>query len=331
MNLLIISNPQSPGTDYYRTVGPFTQLAKDHPEALTLKVVSPEACLWFDIYTSDVIVFQRPNGTQILSYIEEAARMGKKIVLDIDDLLHGIPDGNPAVKHFNKPDVQRSIEKSLSLADHLIVSTPSLKLFYSEHIHPDKITIVRNGWNTEEYPPCEVVEQRDPVRMIWRGSMTHLADLHTIKKTLRNIGNDPAFAFVMVGLDRWALHDLPQSINAIGWQTLFTYFQLMEKSSPDYGIFPLVDDDFNRAKSNIFALECLRAGALPIVPMGFPEWDIPGIQRYKNEIELEILISRIRGGKVDKVGLIEKARTFVFEHLTTQKQNEKRLEIIQGL
>jgi hypothetical protein len=257
--------------------------------------------------------------------------MGKKIVLDIDDLLHNIPESNPASKHFGKADVQQSIEKALALADHLIVSTPPLKVFYSQVVDQEKITIIRNGWNTQEYPPCEVVEQRTPARMIWRGSMTHLADLHTVKDALRQIGSDPAFAFVMVGLEKYLLFDLPQEVIVRGWQTLFTYFQLMEKSAPDYGIFPLVNDEFNRSKSNIFALECLRAGALPIVPMGLPEWDIPGLLRYSNEGELKTLIAQIKAGKVDKVGCIEKARTFVFEHLTTQKQNEKRLEVIKGL
>lgn len=329
--ILIISNPQSPGTDYYRTVGPLTQLARDYPDEVQVRAVTPDACAWFDIYASDVVVFQRPNGSQILSYIEEARRMGKRIILDIDDLLHGIPEANPATGHFNRPEILQTIEKALSHADHLFVSTPALKVHYANLIDQEKITIARNGWNTEEHPPCEVVPQRDPIRIIWRGSITHLSDLHTVKGTLREIADDPAFAFVMVGVERWALHDLPKSINVVKWQTLFTYFDLMKQSAPDYGIFPLVQDEFNLSKSNIFALECLRAGALPIVPMDFPEWDIPGILRYKDETELRVLIGQIRGGKVDKVGLIEKARAFVFEHLMTRKQNEKRLEVIRSL
>ena len=263
----------------------------------------------------DAVLFQRPNGTQIVGYIEEAERMGKKILIDIDDLLHGITDSNPAAKHFNRKDIQSTIEKALKLADHLFVSTPPLKEYYSSYISPLKITVVRNGWNVEEQPPAPVQEQHKPARVIWRGSVTHLADLHTIKAELKTMAADDAFAFVMVGMERFMGYDLPDTIQYIAWQTLFSYFELMYKSEPDYGIFPLTDDSFNLCKSNIFALECLRAGALPIVPMHFPEWNIPGLLRYSNKKDLQEIIKQIKAGKVDKVGLVEKAREFVFEHL----------------
>lgn len=331
LNLLIISNPQSPGTDYYRTVGPFTQLAKDYPADVQIRIESPESVLWFHIFMCDAVLFQRPNGAQILDYMKEAKRMGKIIIADIDDLLHEIPGSNPSKKHFGQKKTQDTIEAGLKITDHLFVSTPPLKEYYAKYIDPERITIVRNGWNTEEHPAAPISQQRKPVRMIWRGSVTHMADLHTVKEAVKGMAKDPAFAFVMVGLEEWLGFDLPDTIQYIGWQTLFSYFELMYKSEPDYGIFPLTDDDFNRCKSNIFALECLRAGVLPIVPMGFPEWDIPGILRYRNSNDLKTLFAQIKSGKVDKVGLVEKAREFVLEHLTVQKQNLKRLEVIRSL
>jgi hypothetical protein len=48
--------------------------------------------------------------------------MGKKVLLDIDDLLHHIPDSNPAQGHFEKDDVKKSINEALRLADHIFVS-----------------------------------------------------------------------------------------------------------------------------------------------------------------------------------------------------------------
>jgi hypothetical protein len=247
--------------------------------------------------------------------------------------LHHIPDSNPAQGHFEKQDVKQSINEALKLADHLFVSTPPLKEFYSQLIPAEKITVVRNGWNPEHHPLTPILPQRTPARMIFRGSTTHLSDLHTIKSELKIMAKDPAFAFVMVGLEKWMLPDLQDTnIQFIKWQTLFTYFQLMRESQPDYGIFPLTDDDFNRCKSNIFALECLRVGALPIVPAGFPEWDIiPGLLRYKNNYQFQGILSKIKAGKIDKVALIEQGRAYISEHLTVQKLNEKRLEVIKSL
>lgn len=332
LKLLIISNPQSPGTDYYRTVGPFTQLERDYPDEIQVTVHSPDRAVWFDIWQADAVLFQRPNGATIVGYVQEAHRMGKKVLLDIDDLLHHIPDSNPAQGHFEKADVKQSINEALRLADHLFVSTPPLKEFYSQHIPADKITVVRNGWNPEHHPLTPILPQRTPIRQIFRGSTTHLADLHTIKSELQTMAKDPAFAFVMVGLEKWMLPDLQENVQFIKWQTLFTYFQLMRESRPDYGIFPLTDDDFNRCKSNIFALECLRVGALPIVPAGFPEWDmIPGLLRYNNRHDLQAVLNKIKAGKVDKVKLVEQGRAYISEHLTVQKLNEKRLEVIKSL
>jgi hypothetical protein len=341
VKLLIISNPQSPGTDYYRTVGPFTQLERDYPDEIRVTVHSPDRAVWFDIWQADAVLFQRPNGGTIVGYVQEAHRMGKKVLLDIDDLLHHIPDSNPAQGHFEKDDVKKSINEALRLADHIFVSTPLLKAFYSnladengrKYTSADKITIVRNGWNPEHHPLEPIPPQRKPARMIFRGSTTHLADLHTIKSELNIMSKDPAFAFVMVGLEKWMLPDLQDTnIQFIKWQTLFTYFQLMRESQPDYGIFPLTDDDFNRCKSNIFALECLRVGALPIVPAGFPEWDmIPGLLRYNNRHDFQAVLNNIKAGKVDKVALVEQARAYISEHLTVQKLNEKRLEVIKSL
>jgi len=333
MKLLIISNPQSPGTDYYRTVGPFTQLERDYPNEIQVTVHSPDRAVWFDIWQADAVLFQRPNGGTIVGYVQEAHRMGKKVLLDIDDLLHHIPDSNPAQGHFEKADVKQSINEALRLAHHLFVSTPPLKEFYSQLIPEDKITVVRNGWNPEDHPLTPILPQRTPARMIFRGSTTHLSDLHTIKSELKIMAKDKAFAFVIVGLEKWMMPDLQEgSIQFIKWQTLFTYFQLMKESQPDYGIFPLTDDDFNRCKSNIFALECLRVGALPIVPAGFPEWDmIPGLLTYKNNYQFQAILSKIKAGKIDKVALVEQGRAYISEHLTVQKLNEKRLEVIRSL
>jgi len=330
MKLLIISNPASPATDYYRTVGPFTRLAQDYPEELKVTIISPETVVWFDIYQCDAVLFQRPNGSQIVGFMGEAHRMGKIILADIDDLLHGLPDSNPAQGHFEQ--ARDSMNAALSYVHHLFVSTPPLKEFYSQFIDASRITIARNAWNPEDTPPRPNVAQNDPIRMLWRGSVTHLQDLHTIKPALRQMFKDPAFAVVMVGMKKFMLYDLPNSnIQYIEWLTLFNYFKMMRESAPDYGFFPLVRDHFNLCKSNIFAIECLWAGALPIVPAKFPEWDIPGLLRYETASEFLDILQQIKAGKVDKVKRVEDARAWLRKSLHIAGENEKRLAALKTL
>ena len=85
MNVLIVANPTSAATDYYRTTGPFVRLSQSNPK-VKLQIEYPQNVKWHHMYTADVLLFQRPNGDDILTLIAEAKRMGKKIVLDIDDL-----------------------------------------------------------------------------------------------------------------------------------------------------------------------------------------------------------------------------------------------------
>lgn len=330
MRLLIISNPASPGTDYYRTVGPFTRLAKDYPDELSLEIKSPDAVLWFDIYQSDAVLFQRPNGASLLGYIQEAKRMGKKILIDIDDLLHEIPDSNPAAPHFAK--VKDTITQAFDYCDHLFVSTPPLQRFYTNYLPPEKITVVRNAWSPEDHPAQDVEPAALPYRMLWRGSATHMADLHTIKAGLRTMLKDASFTTVFCGLPSWMGFDMPkENAQFVEWQTLFNYFKLMRESKPHFGVFPLVHDHFNLCKSNIFAIECLWAGALPIVPAGFPEFDIPGLLHYRSVSEFTEILHEIKAGLLKREKRVQDARAWLLENLYLCKVNEARRAVLKNL
>lgn len=330
MKLLIISNPMSPGTDYYRTVGPFVQLAKDYPKVLTLDIKSPDSVLWFDIYNCDAVLFQRPNGGTLLGYIQEAKRMGKKILFDIDDLLHDIPGSNPAKAHFEQ--VKDTITQALEYCDHLFVSTPPLWRYYTNFLPPERVTMVRNAWNPFDHPFQDVEQETKPFRMLWRGSATHMSDLHTIKGALRVMLKDDAFTSVFCGLEEWMAFDLPRgNVQFLKWQTLFNYFKLMRESRPHYGFFPLVRDEFNLCKSNIFAIECLAAGALPIVPAGFPEFEIPGLLGYRSKEDFIQLLNDIKAGRIDRRQRIADARAWLEKNLHLCTLNEARLKVLQNL
>jgi hypothetical protein len=330
IKLLIISNPQSPATDYYRTVGVFTRLRDDYPGQIELSIKSPEQLLWFDLYNCDIVIAQRPNGGQLIGYLQEAKAMGKKIIIDVDDLLHGIPQSNPAAKHFNQPDIQASIDKAFSIADHVIVSTNTLKDYYQKQAQ-GKITVIQNAYDAKQTPLQPITQQSSPARMLWRGSLTHLTDLHTIKDQINNLIKNKAFETVFVGLPPWAAYDFNERARFIEWQTFFSYFRLLRESRPDYGFFPLEITHFNWAKSNIFAIEMLWAGAVPIVPKGFPEFNIPGVLQYEDDRDFGRIIDRIASGKVNKVAQVNEAREWMIKNLSITQLNEYRLEIVNSL
>lgn len=330
--ILIVSNPQSPGTDYYRTVGPFVRLEEQHPGKVRVSTQSPDKLTWFHLFSNDIIVFQRPNGNEILGYIMEAKGMGRKVIIDIDDLLHGIPESSPAHKHFATPGIGDSIIKCMQLADHIIFSTAFLESFYHQYA-PDtvgKTSVVQNAWDEAIHKFAPIQPQHNPVRMMWRGSMSHLGDLQTIKPEIRKMMERKSFETVFVGMPAFLALDLPPA-KFLDWQTLFTYFRLIRESQPDYGFFPLEDNAFNHSKSNIFAIEMLSAGALPIVPIGFVEWDIPGLLRYKTPGEFTHIIDRIASGKMNREERIKEGRDYLVQKFSIDIVNDLRLKIVMEL
>jgi hypothetical protein len=329
MKILILANPTSAATDYYRTIGPFGRLA-ELDKGISLEIQYPQNCKWHHMYTSDVMVVQRPNGDETLNFIAEAKRMGKKILLDIDDLLHGLTDANPASKHFNNPQVKQTMDAALSMGDALIVSTPFLAEFYAQYF--DKpIYVVPNCPNMQSTPYGEILPQHSPLRMFWRGSTTHLADLWTIEKVWRLLGDDPATSLMFIGIEKFLLPWFKGKANFVPWQTMYQLFEGMRNSGIDWGLYPLTLDDFNAAKSNIFAMEVLTAGGAVLAPEGLAEWEHPGVVRYKNPMHLQVLLSEIRSGKIDKQETVKAGRAWMEEHRNLDAWNQLRKTILENL
>ena len=330
--ILIVSNPQSPGTDYYRTVGPFIRLEEQYPTHVRVSTQSPDKLTWFHLFSNDIIIFQRPNGNEIVGYIMEAKAMGRKVIIDIDDLLHGIPESSPAYKHFNTPGIGDSVVSAMKMADHIIFSTAFLESFYNQYTPETvgKTSVIQNAWDEAIHRFAPIAQQHNPVRMMWRGSMSHLGDLQTIKGEMRKMMQRKNFETVFVGMPAFMGYDLPPA-KYLEWQTLFTYFRLIRESQPDYGFFPLEDNAFNHAKSNIFAIEMLSAGAVPIVPRGFAEWDIPGLLRYSTPGGFTHIIDRIAAGKMNREERIEEGRKFLRDNFSIESRNELRLKIVMGM
>lgn len=329
MNILVLANPSSPATDYYRTTGAFMRLAKITPD-INIRVEFPTNVKWHHIYEADVMVVSRPNGDEILNFLAEAKRMGKKIVVDIDDLLHGLTEANPAAKHFNKPEIQRSIETALELADTLIVSTPYLQDYYRNH-YTGRIHVIPNCSIQEVTPYGDNWPVHEPLRVFWRGSTTHLADLHTIANVWNIMGESKEYNLMFIGVERFIMPWFKGKATFVPWQTLFALWEGMRNSAMDVGIFPLTNDPFNLSKSNIFALEVLTAGGVVLAPEGFPEFEHPGVLTYKNPMHLQIVLKDLQSGKIDKVQAVNEGRAWMEEHRNIDQWNQVRKSIVNSL
>jgi len=329
----IVTNLSSPTTDYYRSVNPFIKLRREIPMEITF--LNPDTVKWYDFYNVDVVLFQRPNGDHILGMISEAKKMGKKVILDHDDLLHEVNPANPSSQHFSKEVVKKSVERAFIYADHVITSTPYLKDFYKQHYDENKITVIPNAIDLETTPFVAV--KRDKAidkkkRIMWRGSMTHIEDLQTVDLFWKWLMAKETVEVAFVGLPDWLGKTLyPKAIHVPWNNSLFQYFEMMKNSNPHYGIFPLTNDNFNQSKSNNFAMEMLVAGAIPYAPRYIKEFNIYGVRLFNDQDDLKQMIQ----SDLEKDNLyfvdLEAGRDWIKRERDLIKVNQMRLNVLNTI
>lgn len=329
MKLTTFTSSKSQATDYYRSLGPFTRLALQ--KKFTHIICQQERAQWHDIYNTDIVLIQRPNSTASLGIMADAKRMGKKVIIDFDDHLMEVPEDNPANHYFANPQVQKQIQDTFLFADAVIVSTKKLyDLYFPMCQGKIPMFVISNGWNPTDLPMFEVKERHTPTRFVWRGGSTHFADLHTIKAEINQM-IEMNTEVTFFGLNKFMMYDLSKKAINVDWSSMFVYFTFMQRIEGDFGFYPLVRNDFNLSKSNIFAIECIANGMPVLADSYFPEFNIPGVIPYSNANEFADLVNHIVNGNIDKVAAVKSGRNYVKEVLHIDLLNKKRWEILKGI
>jgi len=329
MKLTTFTSSKSQATDYYRSIGPFTRLALQ--KKFEHIICQQEKAMWYDIYNTDIVLIQRPNSTASLGIMADAKRMGKKVIIDFDDHLLEVPDDNPASYYFSNAQVKKQISDTFLFADAVIVSTKKLyDLYYPMCQGKIPMFVIPNGWTPSDLPMFDAKEQHKPTRFVWRGGSTHFADLHTIKEEINYMLEMDA-EVTFFGLTKFMMYDLHKKAVNVDWSSMFVYFTFMQRIEGDYGFYPLVRNDFNLSKSNIFAIECLANGMPVIADSYFPEFNMPGVIHYSNANEFLDLVKYIQICNIDKLALVKEGRNYIRETLHIDLLNRKRWEILKGI
>ena len=329
MKVTTFTSSKSVATDYYRSIGPLSRLSK--LKGFIHEIKQQENAMWHDIYNTDIILIQRPNSTASLGIMADAKRLGKKVIIDFDDHLLQVPEDNPASVYFSNQNVQKQIIDTFQFADAVFVSTKKLYDLYIPYLKDKSIMfIIPNGWNPTDLPKTELLPKNNVTRFMWRGGSTHFADLHTVKNEINElICMNTEFTFF--GIPKFMAYDFHKNANFIEWSNMFVYFQYLKNIEADFGFYPLVRNDFNLCKSNIFAIECIMNGTAVIADEYFSEFCIPGVSLYNsNKSFKEIAISAMNGD-IDKVALVKEGRKYISENLHIDLLNEKRWKVIKGL
>lgn len=244
---------------------------------------------------ADLAVWQITPLWGVLAFFECIKDQFKKpFVTEMDDWLFDIPAYNIA-SHPYKPNSEREriAWAQLKMSDAIVCSTRFIRERLCEFFPEKPIYVVPNSidfdiWDAAKPKPL-VKKEPGRVRIGYTGCGNHGVDLESIAKPIRALLDEfPEVEFVTSGamradrtgdpyviqhersyvLNRWsAIDEWPAA--AKGWQI-------------DIGIAPLLDSNFNRAKSNLRWLEYSALGVPTVASkvQPFAESIRPGVDGF---------------------------------------------------
>jgi len=215
------------------------------------------------ISDSDMVIIQRTYPSFRENYqkvIEFARKHNKPIVFELDDYLFDLPEDHPDRQSGAYVGDLLTMLYALSDADFVTVPTKILK----EKLEPfnQNIVVIPNFIDDELWQYADGIEQaelNDQIVIGYMGSYTHQSDLDSIMPVLVKVAEEYG---EKVKFKVWGV-PLPSELESLenfeylpSISSVYTEFANQFKQEKiDIFIAPLIDNEFNRAKSHLKFLE----------------------------------------------------------------------------
>ncbi len=297
---------------YYRTMGPLGRLSKTMHLDIRYLSGEPE---WSDLACTDILFMQRYNTPAALEWAHIARKMGVKVYLDFDDNMFAIPMHHPLVMEFAR--YEGVLKQILSLADAVTVSTPAIADSYRPFC-PVEPVVIPNAVDEKLSDPAGK-RIYNPKYLAWRGGMSHREDIELARQYLSAPEYDVHYFGHMSPWFRKTRDTFTP------WGGLLDYFNKLQNSPASTLFVPLVDDVFNRGKSNCAWLEATWAN-MAVVHFNdgpdilLPEFDRPGVLGLRDWLA-NAPLARAR----------EESLQYILDNLTLGRVNVQRQELIESL
>jgi glycosyltransferase involved in cell wall biosynthesis len=260
-----ISSTKFTGTNEVATIGE-TQSGGPYIDDPTLMKICKNA----DVIWTTLIY----DYDEIVKVLDLRKWSGAKLIVDLDDDIYHVSHNNPMKKYADK--ASKNMVMFLSMVDGVTVSVPKLKREY-EIINPN-IYVNPNGQNLDTWPK-KVHKPHKGIRIGYRGASGHQADVALIEPAIKALSKDYDVTLVTMGVENKIKSEHHPWVNCMDFQEEFAKLDI------DIGIVPLIDDEYNKCKSNIAVQEF---GALKIPVIASPvenQKDMPGVLYAKNNSE----------------------------------------------
>jgi hypothetical protein len=341
-----ISPSPGDGSSFYRGFGALSKLVKDEgcrrmantihkDQDQIIELDSRDSWGWEHLIQADLLFFQRPFMPAHKTVIQMAKAMSIPVWVDYDDDLFNVTWSNPAYQTFMTQTVHADILEILEMADAITVSTAHMKTDSVFGKIPNKTPhVVRNAIDTDMFKVERVMEARRKA-ITWRGSSTHFEDMApNVDAFVETAMFNKDWTFHFIGHPHWELiRKMPgDQINCIQFiDNIMQFIGTLCLLCPAIHVVTLVDNQFNRCKSNIAALEAIYAGAMVVAPAGFAEWDMPGVLNYEPGCLRAALQIAISNGEDWRADMWYQTRNYVLEELSLRNVNKQRATLIAML
>lgn len=334
--LLYVTHDITSATSYYRGYGELAKIQKLYSDDFKIEIA--KGLDWHDLLKADAVFMERPYSPTYRDFLLYAQQEGIPVWVDYDDYLLGVPSWNPTHRLYADPDNRESLQEILATASVRSFSTRKLlDLMMADH---DCLGswVIQNGiakdnkWRDRNN---ESSVRSNGQSVLWRGSETHQKDLLSYAAQIVETANkNPDWKFDFMGYNPWFISDYIPYTQFIGSYTLRSYWEKIANCGASLIIVPLFDDDFNRAKSNIAALEASWLTGANVICPDWDEWQIDGWLRYKTPEEFRTVLDNYL--KVGYSGALadysEKAiRERYISVDTVSPQNQTRVKILESL
>jgi O-antigen biosynthesis protein len=264
------------GTSFYRFFNPMKYMRKEISHAFSkwrpdfqevadweYKINSktdPQVAKDLDFLTAECDMtiaqkFHSHGGLALMDYYRNKYPK-KKWYTEIDDHVFAINPSSPAYESYHPGSEGCQIFKEqLQMSNGLIVSTENLRQVY-EKINPN-VWVVPNGidfalWDNIRRP----MKRNKKIRIGWAGGGSHVDDLEFIEPAVTKIAKKFAnVEFVFLGGVPACYKDRTKIKAITKWYPINEYPQAVADLNLDIALAPLLDNEFNRAKSNLRWLE----------------------------------------------------------------------------
>lgn len=288
---------------------------------------------------ADTVVIQRCGGKMQAEYLKKVASLRAKanfrLVYDIDDVIFykDVPDYHVSKKRDDYSEESYTREL-MQLCDEMTVSTPYLKEYYEKELSHNHVTVVPNKipffWAgncySEQLIRRNYRKHKAKPRIIYAGSGSHTDmtgdakdDFSAVLKVIEATRKE--FQWVFVGTCPLAFKKYVENreMDLWNWVPLGELPKLISNLEGNMMIAPLVDNVFNRAKSDIKYLEACAHG-LPIACQDItPYKDAP--IRFNSGDEMIAKIRAVLGNEEAYFEASRRAKAYVDQNWLEVEKN----------